>query len=351
MLTFKPLRFLLLKLMVLALFSNAAQAAFPDDFNGVVWLDPKEVASWPQTAVLDPVAHDSSALRIYSNKRSVWRRAMINGSDCCNASLWVFARFDNVWHAVTIEYMRFGQTHKGPYVVNGGQAKRAPFKVGSYEWTPNQGEVIAFMVSGVARFNLANNNVRERSNVYLYKWGVGPVTEIDDEGLEDDPQPPPPPSPEEECVEPEPENNTHVYTGAIDGFIDITTPETTIPFAFNEPTTITVKDDRSLVMTVDSEQMQSQVQSSGNFSGQFVLQEELLGEPCNVTINVFGNVNGKLISGVGNGAESCGVYSAVLRDANFIARSATEPSYLDERPPAPKLCAPILAPIHDLLLQ
>lgn len=339
-------------LVTYAFLHSVAQAAFPDDFEGVVWRDPAVVATWAETATLS-VSHNSSALRIINSKRAVWPKELhsILQSDCCNASAWVFARFNGVWNAATFEYMRFDQIIKGPYTVNGTQVGLAPFKSGSYVWTPNQGEVIAFMVSGMARRNLNDVNVRERSNVYLYKWGVGPVTEIDDDGIiVDPPEPEPEPEPEEVCVEPEPENNTHLYTGTVGGRINIVTPTGLIPFLIdNEPLSITVKDDRSLVMTVDTEQMQAQVQANGNFSGSFTLQEELLGQPCNVTINVQGNVNGKAIIGTGTGSERCGVYSALL-EATFSATSQTFPSFLDERPNAPKLCAPVMAPIHSLLL-
>ncbi len=183
-------------LFLFILSSNVLHAAFPDDFNGVVWIDPAEVATWPQTATLS-VSHDATALRVFNSKRAVWPVRLHSDlqSRCCNASLWVFARFNGVWHATTFEYMRFDQVNKGPYVVNGTQAKRPPFLTSNppFRWEPRQREVIAFMVSGMARFNLNNVNVRERSNVFLYKWGVGPVTEIDDEGISDDPPAPPPP--------------------------------------------------------------------------------------------------------------------------------------------------------------
>ncbi len=264
----------------------------------------------------------------------------------------MFARFNGVWHATTFEYMRYGQVDKLPYVVNGTQAKRPPFLTSNppFRWEPRQREVIAFMVSGMARFNLNNVNVRERSNVFLYKWGVGPVTEIDDEGISDDPPAPPPPPPVEECVEPEPENNAHVYSGNVIADLVLTTPEGPLPLRFNEPTTITVRDDRSLVMQVDSEQMLATVQPNGNFSGSFNLEGNLGSLQCYVLVAVSGNANGKSITGTGSGADACGPYSAVL-SATFSANSATEPSYLDERPPVPKLCVPSLAPIHDLLLE
>ncbi|HAU68583.1 MAG TPA: hypothetical protein DCW52_09330, partial [Gammaproteobacteria bacterium] len=160
----------------------------------------------------------------------------------------------------------------------------------------------------------------------------------------------PEPEPEEECVEPEPENNTHIYNGVVGGTVTVVTPTDEIwPFFVDEPLSVSVKDDRSLVMLVDEEQMQSQVNANGNFTGSFTLQKQLFGEACNVTINVLGNVNGNSITGSGTGSEQCGDLSAVL-DATFTANSQTTPSFLDERPPQPKQCVPVMAPIHSLLL-
>ena len=335
-------------LLASALLSSSAKAAFPNDFQGVVWIDAAEVANWPQTGSLtvsvDP-RDVALRLRAENSKTGVWRNSLINNV-LVNANLWVFARFNGVWHGATFEYMRPNSVAKNLDAVEGGHVKRPPFLTSSYTWQPRQGEVIAFMVSGIARFTLANNNVKERTNVFLYKWGVGPVTEIDDEGISD----PPPPPPIEECVEPEPENNTHIYNGVVGGTVTVVTPTDEIwPFFVDEPLSVSVKDDRSLVMLVDEEQMQSQVNANGNFTGSFTLQEQLFGEACNVTINVLGNVNGNSITGSGTGSEQCGDLSAVL-DATFTANSQTTPSFLDERPPQPKQCVPVMAPIHSLLL-
>ena len=62
-------------LVTYAFLHSVAQAAFPDDFDGVVWRDPAVVATWAETATLS-VSHNSSALRIINSKRAVWPRKL-----------------------------------------------------------------------------------------------------------------------------------------------------------------------------------------------------------------------------------------------------------------------------------
>ena len=55
------------------------------------------------------------------------------------------------------------------------------------------GEIYGFMVSGVARDNLNGNNVRERTNVVLYRWGSG-VVPFDESTPEEEEKPNPSPA-------------------------------------------------------------------------------------------------------------------------------------------------------------
>ena len=342
---------LLVRLFAVALifcaFTAPTRAAFPDDFNGVVWIDPETepgvVAGWPATATLTTPFHPTT-LYVNSTKSGVWPNKRVNNV-VVNASLWVFARFDGVWHATTFEYLRPNTSTKPLSVVEGGHAKRPPFKTSGYIWRPNNREVIGFMVSGIARFNLVNNNIRERSNVALYKWGVGPVDEMDDEGI-GEPEPEPEPEPEK-CVEPEPVINTHRYTGTVTALATVTTPESTIPFQETESVVIDVSDDRTLTMTVDGEVMTTQVNQDGSFVGAYNIDIPFLSN-CDVTVNVTGQLDRQDITGYGQGSESCPPYSATL-NATFSASSPTEPSFLDLRPPAPKECVVTTAPLMLLL--
>ena len=244
--------------------SSSAKAAFPDDFQGVVWIDAAEVANWPQTGSLtvsvDP-RDVALRLRAENSKTGVWKNEKINNV-LVNANLWVFARFNGVWYGATFEYMRPNSVAKNLDAVEGGHVKRPPFLTSSYTWQPRQGEVIAFMVSGIARFTLANNNVKERTNVFLYKWGVGPVTEIDDEGISIHLHPH-----LKKSALSQNRKIIRTYTMVwLAGTVTVVTPTDEIwPFFVDEPLSVSVKDDRSLVMLVDEEQMQSQVNAERQF--------------------------------------------------------------------------------------
>jgi hypothetical protein len=166
--------------------------------------------------------------------------------------------------------MRVGQINKNAEAVRGRQIKRAPFNRSGYEWHPAEGEVYGFMTSGMARFDLENNNVRERSNVTLYRWGVGPTNNVNFEevarradgfpvgtgGETAVPTPTSTPDEPEICVEPTvpgPENNTHIYNGSADGEI-VVSGAVNGRQTYDEAIGITVKDDRSISIALDGDE-------------------------------------------------------------------------------------------------
>lgn len=338
------LRHKLIILMMLFLSSIIVQqshAAFPDDFSDVTWIDP-DISSWSQTATVTANVSGSS-LVITDSKRNVWPKAFNNtAGDCCNRSLWVIVKLEGQWYASTFEYMRVGQINKFAEAVNGQQIKRAPFLESGFRWEPADGEVYGFMTSGIARFNLDNNNVLERSNVALYRWGVGPTDNVDftevprgsngrptgDEPEDEEP---------EVCVEPETPatvNASHTYTGPAQGLVVVTGAENaTIPL--NDNVSIVVKDDRTLTFTVSDETFVSEVQQDGTFEGVYNLSTSTIGGTCQVIISVNGLISGKTSTGSAQGSGNC-IGSQARFTASYSATSATEPSYLDQRPNVPE---------------
>lgn len=323
---------------------NTAHAGFPNDFSDVTWIDPN-ISGWAQTSRIT-VNVSGSRLIVDDTKKTVWpaRYHTTLNNSCCNRSLWMFIKFKGRWYATTFEYMRFGQTDKNVEAVRGRQMKRPPFFAPGVEWHPAQGEVYGFMTSGMARFNLDNVNVRERSNVALYRWGVGPTDNVNFEEvprhpnghpITGDEEPEEPEEPVEECVEPEPPAeviNTHVYRGEAVGQL-VVTGATNQTADFRENVTIEVSDTRSVAFRVDDEFFISQVGQNGNFSGRFTFDIGNAGI-CIVDIDVIGNINGKVATGSASGNDSCAGNNASFT-ATFSAASATEPSYLDQRPPLP----------------
>jgi len=238
--------------------------------------------------------------------------------------------------------MRVGQINKFADTVNGQQIKRAPFLRTGFRWEPADGEVYGFMTSGIARFNLDNNNVQERSNVALYRWGVGPTNNVNftevPRGADGRPVGDGEPVDDEEpevCVEPEVPatvNASHTYTGPAQGLVVITGAQNaTLPLSEN--VSIVVKDDRSLTFTVSDETFSSAVAQDGTFEGVYNLSA--LGGSCQIIISVTGLVSGKNSSGTAQGIGNC-IGSQANFNATYSATSPTEPSYLDQRPNTPK---------------
>lgn len=349
----------------LLLASSVATAGFPDDFSDVIWIDP-DISSFPVTSTISANV-SGSRLQIQDTKRSVWPRRFHTDlqSDCCNRSLWIFIKLDGQWYAATFEYMRFSQIDKLAEAVNGGQIKRAPFSSTGYEWHPAEGEVYGFMTSGMARFNLNNLNVSERSNISLYRWEVGPTDNVDFEEAVRGSNGRPigdggtvePVDSEEPgvCVEPdapEVENNTHIYDGSAIGNLVVSGPLLNENANYSQDITITVMDDRSLSFRAGGESFSTQIQDDGSFTGRFII--DILGQ-CEVEVLVNGTVNGTSSSGTASSSDSCLGNTAELT-ASYSAISTTVPSYIDQRPatarPA-RVCASdvTMPPILNLLLD
>lgn len=187
-----PMRaFFLCLLFTHILIARPALAGFPDDFSDVTWIDPN-ISSWPITSVLD-VNVSGASLIVNHSKTNSWPASAIIGNSerCCNTSVWVFAKLGGRWYASTFEYLRPGQNVKQAKTVSGTYIKRPPFLASGFNWKPSTGEVLGFMVSGLARFSLSNVNIAERSGVFLYRWNVGPIGLVDPGGtptvIEEDP--------------------------------------------------------------------------------------------------------------------------------------------------------------------
>jgi hypothetical protein len=149
---------------------KAVFAAFPQDFSDVVWIEPN-ISGWPVTSTLD-VTVNGGTINVPHTKKDSWPiSCRFSTADRVNASLWGFVKLNGVWHAGTWEYLRVGVTTRKTSTYGGSGHFRPP--IGTFR--PVNGEIYGFMVAGVSRDNLRCNNVAERSNVVLWRWGVGPV--------------------------------------------------------------------------------------------------------------------------------------------------------------------------------
>ncbi len=343
-----------------------ATAGFPDDFSDVTWIDP-DISGWSQTATIS-VSVEGSILRINDTKKAVWpaRFHTILQNDCCNRSLWIFIKYQGRWYATTFEYMRFNQDIKQSEAVRGGQIKRLPFFGNGFEWEPADGEVYGFMTSGMARFNLDNVNVRERSNVFLYRWGVGPTDNVDFEEVPrnshggtgaEETETTEEPAPTAGCQRPEPEpvsteNNQHTYIGTATGQL-VVSGESSGAADFNDTVQILLNDDRSMSFTVSDQTLDTSLSQDGTFTGSFSFDIGNRGL-CIVSVNVSGTISGTSASGSASGRDSCLGNDAVF-NATFNATAATEPDFIDQRVPTqlpvPPKCSATIGQLLNLLLD
>ena len=167
-------RLILCSMFVLLGAVGAATAGswIPSDFKGVQWLY-TDVSQWPQTATLN-VRTGSTTITLNHSKTNVWPGVLApssNGSGMIrlNANAWIFVQRNGTWYAATFEWLQVGQTVKNIETVKGDHIKVPPLNT----FVPVYGEVYGFMVSGLARDS--KRNVKERSEVKMYRWGVGPV--------------------------------------------------------------------------------------------------------------------------------------------------------------------------------
>ncbi len=166
-------------------FNSKVFAGFPDDLSDVKFVH-QNISSWPVTSNLEVIVSGSS-LTLEYDKKNVWPNRSNSLCQGCNANPWVIAKFGDQWWAGTYEWFRTGQTTKDwTKVLEGGHIKGGPFGYSRSTWQPKNGEIYGFMVSGFARFpsSTVPFNAQERTNIQLYKWGVGPIT---------NPEPPKPP--------------------------------------------------------------------------------------------------------------------------------------------------------------
>ena len=138
----------------------------PLDLNKVKWLH-TNVSGWPVKAKLSSVTFKGSSICLNYDKAKVWSTGYINKT-AVNANPWVFIYHSGKWYGATWEWMRPGQTCKSKSSVAGDHIKQKPFDASS-GWKPKKGQVLYFMVSGLARMSNIKN-VKERTAPVKVIW-------------------------------------------------------------------------------------------------------------------------------------------------------------------------------------
>ena len=139
----------------------------PLDLKKVKWLH-TDVSGWPVKAKLSSVTFNGSQICLNYDKANVWPKNQISGVDV-NANPWVFIYQGGTWYGATWEWMRPGQTCKAKSSVAGDHIKQSPFDAKS-GWKPAKGQVLYFMVSGLARMGSSIANVKERTAPVKVIW-------------------------------------------------------------------------------------------------------------------------------------------------------------------------------------
>lgn len=135
------------------------------DLSSLIWLYP-DISGWDITSELS-VSFSGASVCLEYDKKDEWPIVEIFGTTDVVANAWVFAETRGQWYAATFEWMRPGQTCKAQAAVEGGHIKRNPFEADG--WTPESGEELYFMVSGLIR-NPTYSNVMERTNIVRVIW-------------------------------------------------------------------------------------------------------------------------------------------------------------------------------------
>jgi len=159
--------------LAIALLSQPVLAGFPQDFSDVVFVENNaSVQNWPVTSQLNASVNGGS-ITVAHTKRDTWRitNCRFSSRERVNANVWGFVQINGVWHAGTWEYLRAGVTTRKTSAFGG----RGHFRGAIGTFRPQVGQVYGFMVSGIARDQLNCVNNAERSNIVLWRWGVGPV--------------------------------------------------------------------------------------------------------------------------------------------------------------------------------
>lgn len=134
----------------------------PLDLSQVQWLH-TDVSLWAETETLVSVTFQTSGNGTeqicldYTNE-GTWPRPSktIGGTDLVgNPWVFIWNEVNSLWYGGTWEWLRPNQECKAKSSVAGDHIKQAPYDDAS-GWTPTTGEVLYFMVSGLARNNVRN---------------------------------------------------------------------------------------------------------------------------------------------------------------------------------------------------
>ena len=139
--------------------------SFPDEIHpaDIKWLD-KNIGGWKIVSSL--IMRRAGNDLVYEQQATSRWEPRGPGAGQVVGNAWVIVKFDGQWYAVTNEFFRPGQQHKGIASVTAanGHIDHPLFK----GWNPANGEQYGFMASTLCRG--AATNGQERTQIKLYTW-------------------------------------------------------------------------------------------------------------------------------------------------------------------------------------
>lgn len=161
----------------------------PPSLSDIRWLH-TDVSGWARTSTITRVHFTPSTLTLdHTHRSGQWPAVTVDGT-LVEGNPWIVGYAGGAWHAATYEWLRPGQTRKNITAANiGPHTKVAPLTT----WTPTDGELVGFLVSGLARSNA--RNVEERTGIVWVQWGTDTILAREEEPPSPVPVPVPPPEP------------------------------------------------------------------------------------------------------------------------------------------------------------
>ncbi len=158
----------ILALWALLSLVTTTYAGFPNDLSDVEFIESPQVKSWPIGSTLPTMTVANGFITIPYSATLSWPRITINSTQVVS-NAWGIVKKDGRWKAGTWEWLRPGQISKPIKSFH----TCCHFKPAIGSFTPRNGDIYGFFVSGTIRSGI--NNIPRRTNYVVYEWGKGVV--------------------------------------------------------------------------------------------------------------------------------------------------------------------------------
>ena len=142
----------------------------------VTWLRDQNVSEWEESSEITSVeVRSDGSICIDHTERGQWPSQNVEDVTV-DGNPWIIVKLDGQYYASTYEWLRPGQLCKLEHTGSIAALYDSEDSLGSHikisplsQWVPQGGEVVGFMVSGLARHQSTVPNVRKRTNIQWYR--------------------------------------------------------------------------------------------------------------------------------------------------------------------------------------